>query len=683
MEKISRTFSKISLLAEHESWRKEVYRPLSYMHKWWARRLGSIFRGLLISDNCNYDLNIDTFYNYVGMAGITVFDPFMGSGTTITEAAKLNANVIGCDINPVAANLVCTALTSYNQEEVISEFKKIEYKCKESILSYYRTVENGQELDVLYYFWVHYLSCDDCGCEIPLFKNFIFSKNAYPAKKPTSQSVCPNCGEINECHYQITDITCRSCQKSYNPQNGFVNRNNIYTCPICGKKEKVVEYIRRHKSPLMSKMYAKMVICDGVKSYLKITDYDLRVYKQVQNRIKDYEDFIPFEQIQSGINTNQILNYEYKYWKDMFNARQLLSICIIEKAIKEIEDEKMRMLFGVLLSGTLEFNNMFCSFKGEGTGAVRPLFYNHILKPELAPLEANVWGLKTSSGAFSTLFETRILRTLDYKEHPYEILINDNKKAERFYLEGCKLEKSISTKWENFDVDHPLILCQDSSTVDIPKKSVDLVLTDPPFFDNVNYSELADFFYVWQKKMSFGYAHATEVSTRNVGEVQDSNATAFGDKLLAVFTKCCEVLRDNGRLVFTYHHSRADGWIPVFNAIDKAGFIIDLTFLVKAEMAVSVTILAAKEPINYDLVFVCSKREQTSTFLGEVPSSKSIIDELEVLENEGLKLSNNDKQMLLYGKALCLMSREGKHDISIKDIINTVEILSNDAVLCK
>ena len=41
-------FAHLSLIAERESWRKEVYRPVYYLHKWWARRLGSVFRGILL-----------------------------------------------------------------------------------------------------------------------------------------------------------------------------------------------------------------------------------------------------------------------------------------------------------------------------------------------------------------------------------------------------------------------------------------------------------------------------------------------------------------------------------------------------------------------------------------------------------------------------------------------------------
>src|SRR5438093_2601924 len=105
----------------------------------------------------------------------------------------------------------------------------------------------------------------------------------------------------------------------------------------------------------------------------------------------------------------------------MFNARQLLCLGLLAQRIKAIPDEDQRCLFTCLLSSTLEFNNRFCSFKGEGTGAVRHMFAHHILKPERTPLEANVWGTPRSSGAFSTLFSSRLVRAMEYRDAPFEL----------------------------------------------------------------------------------------------------------------------------------------------------------------------------------------------------------------------------------------------------------------------
>ena len=83
-------FEFLSRLGERESWRKEVHRPVYHVHKWWAKRLGTVFRGILLG--CMLDENADLskcFYQRHAFSGVTVFDPFMGSGTTVGESHKL------------------------------------------------------------------------------------------------------------------------------------------------------------------------------------------------------------------------------------------------------------------------------------------------------------------------------------------------------------------------------------------------------------------------------------------------------------------------------------------------------------------------------------------------------------------------------------------------------------------
>ena len=86
---------EVSLIAEHESWRKERHRPATYLHKWWARRLGTVVQASLLGV-------VRATAAERPLAGLLVYDPFAGSGTTLVEARKLGARVIGRDINPVA-----------------------------------------------------------------------------------------------------------------------------------------------------------------------------------------------------------------------------------------------------------------------------------------------------------------------------------------------------------------------------------------------------------------------------------------------------------------------------------------------------------------------------------------------------------------------------------------------------
>jgi len=77
----------LSRLAERESWRKEDHRPIYHVHKWWAKRLGSVFRGILLGTVLPDDADLaHEFYQTHAFTGLSVLDPFMGSGTTIGEA---------------------------------------------------------------------------------------------------------------------------------------------------------------------------------------------------------------------------------------------------------------------------------------------------------------------------------------------------------------------------------------------------------------------------------------------------------------------------------------------------------------------------------------------------------------------------------------------------------------------
>ena len=147
-------FEQVSDIAELESWRKEINRPLYHIHKWWAHRLGTIFRAIVLGAFTPSGTDIfDAFYRPVRLKGPVVFDPFMGSGTTLGEAAKLGARVIGRDINPVAYFLVRNALSIHDRSKILREYQSIEREVSSEIRSYYQTqLSDGRAADVLYFF---------------------------------------------------------------------------------------------------------------------------------------------------------------------------------------------------------------------------------------------------------------------------------------------------------------------------------------------------------------------------------------------------------------------------------------------------------------------------------------------------------------------------------------------------
>jgi len=593
----------------------------------------------------------------------------MGSGTTVGEAHKLGCRVIGRDINPVSYFMVENALSTHDISEVRRTFKAIERDVSHRIKAYYKAqTEQYGLVDVLYYFWVKFVPCPCCGTQVDLFNSRIFAKHARPSKQPEAKSLCPVCEAINSTTIYQTEVQCDQCGTSYNPQEGPASRASA-TCPDCRSTFPIIEAVGALDHPPHHRMYAKMILKpDGSKDYLPIDEYDRALYGKASVELQTGDFAYPQVAIEPGYNTDQVLNYNYTHWHQMFNHRQLLCLSILSERIRNIEKDSLRALFACLLSGCLEFNSMFCSFKGEGTGAVRHVFSHHILKPERTPLEANLWGTPESSGSFSTLFERRILRALEYKDNPFELQlserVNGRRQSKKVFNVNRRMGGEIAPAYEDFqsgafDI---YLSCGSSSQTDIEDGVVDAVLTDPPFFDNVHYSQLADFFYVWIREMVGRKGIFQADTTRLSEEVQQTDSQRFTDNLLAVFKDCHRVLKDDGLLIFTYHHSRPAGWSAILEAIHESGFYIEATHPVKSEMSVAIPKQQAKSPIDIDIIIVGRKLALIEPF-PEVPVDlfSECVEEtgkiVEAFNRANRRLSRSDVTVIMMARLITTLSR--------------------------
>lgn len=660
---ISFPASELDAVAEVESYRKEVYRPIYHTHKWWAQRLGSVFRAIIIGTTCPEGIDImPEFYRKHDANNLVVLDPFMGSGTTIGEALKLGCKAIGCDINPVSAFIVKQSLTNVNLVRLYQEFQELERKVKPRIQRFFlkKHPKTGEYCQVLYFFWVKVVKTPD-GNEVPLFSDFVFSKNAYPSKKPEAKIVCPECYYIHNGRFDQTELFCHSCHTTFNPQQGYV-KGTMVKDPKTNKEYKILSLVRAAEQKPEHKLYASMVLLpNGQKEYLPIDDEDLELFDEAKSEYAKKKVRLADFSLEPGHNTNQALNYNYKRWGDFFNERQLLCLGFLLEAILEIKDKDIREQFLTLFSGTLEFNNMFCSFKGEGTGAVRHLFNNHILKPERTPLENCVWGTSKSSGTFSTLFHSRLLKSKEYLQKPFELKITD-KTSQKVFCNHPMKPKFV----EGFDslltTDHAcLLLNGDSSRLNIPDKTIDAVVTDPPYFDYVHYSELSDFFHAWLKPvLETEYSFFENQTSRRDGEVQNKSPQVFAEKLSHVFKECRRVLKDDGVMVFSFHHSKSEGWTCILEALWKAGFYIEKSYPIKAEMSVSSPKSQAHSPINLDALIVCKKLtpEKSIHLNGYMDEVKTLyLIQIEQLSKSKRLLSDNDKRVVFYSQLITVLSK--------------------------
>jgi len=667
LEEPSFPFERLSDIAELESWRKEVNRPVTYLHKWWARRLGSVFRAITIGAFAPAGTDVVArFYEPTRLTDAVIFDPFMGSGTTIVEALKLGARSIGRDINPVAHFAARTSLAAYSTPEVVETYRAIEADVAERLRAMYRvTLPGGEVGEVLYFFWVKVVDCPNCERTVDLFSNYVFARHAYPDRYPTAQILCPECGEINTGRYDAERVVCAACRAAFNPQRGPVKGAKA-TCPACAESFQIAKAVRRTGCPPDHRLYAKLVLHrDDTKLYLRADEADVDAYRAASARLRARHDAFPVVQIEPGYNTDQVLNYGYRHWHEMFNDRQLLGLSILADRIRAVSDKRLCDLFTCLFSGALEFNNMFASYKGEGTGAVRHMFAHHILKPERTPIEANLWGTPKSSGSFSTLFESRVLRALAYRGDPFELRPTRERNkvtGSKVFGLSCKIGGEVTESYTEFAAGAPVYLsCGTSARTDLADGSVDAVITDPPFFDNVNYSQLADFFYVWQRFVGGVDGARTPRSTRSRDEVQTDDPARFVELLAGVWRECRRVLRPDGLLVFTYHHSRPEGWSAVLEALMAAGFRVSAAFPIKAEMSVGVPKTQAKEPIDLDVVLVCRKRHPEDT---RAIHSDEVLEDVRRLASDqvgrfnaaGRRLSRNDIRVVVMAQLLRLLS---------------------------
>lgn len=682
---------EVSQLAEQESWRKEINRPLYHIHKWWATRLGSVFRAITLAAlSPSGKGQWEDFYKTHNLGEKVVLDPFMGSGTTLGESLKLGAKVVGCDINPVSSFLVRQALTPVPEAALRQAFEALEADVASEIRRYYQThdPETGELIPVLYAFWVKVLDTP-CGEEVPLFSRYVFAQNAYPRKKPLAQIVCPACWTIFEDRFDANQATCARCGHHFNPQQGPASGQSLTTR---GGRTYKIKSLLPKSAPPRHRLYALMALRpDGSKIYLPARPEDHALYDEATVRLKAEDIPLPTFLVRPGHNTDQARGYNYHAWRDFFNDRQLLCLGLLLKAIMLLEDRVIREQLLCLFSSTLEFNNLFCSFKGEGTGAVRHMFSNHILKPERTPLENSIWGTGRSSGTFKSLFESRLLRAKRYLDEPFELRLENDLLGARAgtskITSSAPIAPVLAQNWQELTASSgsgALILNGNSAALPIPDGSVDAIITDPPYFDFVHYSELSDFFFAWlAPALKASYPWFDRADSSAEGEVQDKDPRTFARHLGLVFAESRRVLKDDGVLAFSFHHSRPEGWAAIYCALADAGLSVVTAHPVHAEMRAASPKSTAKDPISVDAILVCRKR---STLKTKPYSHNEIIARTEAFSTKlragGMHLSRADHFVIAASLGLIAVGPERlsfeeieEHLVNIK---NTTTVLDQD-----
>lgn len=446
--------------------------------------------------------------------------------------------------------------------------------------------------------------------------------------------------------------------------------------------------------------------------FFDLPDFELilKADQELSNN-KELWNYIPQQELFYGYKTHHwaIPDHGYTHWYKMFTQRQLLIHASLLKEIESADDEKYpKEVKSQLLGAFQNYLRHNCVFTLWNIQAdqLEPHFMNNNYHPKATFVENSIFS-DLGRGNFSSCKDS-VIEGMRFINEPFDII----KSAD----EDEKTNKVPSLdKIKNDTVN---IICGSSTDLKsyLPNKSVDLIITDPPFGDNINYAELADFFLVWLNRPlskifptvftnseSPKSLEAVTNKARHPGKSTDgkANADLMYDRLLTLCWKeSARVLKDGGILAFTFHHDQDVAWIGVLESLFNAGFLIEATFPVRSDAKRGDGHVGAQK-IEFDIVHVCKKRINPPVEIYWASLRKKIVasvkNKASILAQHRLAgLSVADIEILIRGEVLVQYSEHygvvkrnlSGDSLSIRDIFieansitqNLLEMESQDKV---
>jgi SAM-dependent methyltransferase len=598
----------------------EISRPPLYLHKWWARRFGSVFRSILLSLLLGDREDLwRAHYRGHRFADQVICDPFMGGGTTLFEAIRLGAAVVGCDINPVAWWASRTALRQPGcWAELEGAFEELRRQAAALFGGYYTTMCPtccAPTATVRHIRWVRVFACGHCSTEVPVFRSHVLGKSG-----GGHWLRCPCCGFVYWSTCGADDRTaCPRCSGAFIPDAGNT-RAGDFVCSACGSSTNIRAASSARRDPVgAARPFAVVFDCETHGWGLtETTSIDVENHARAAAALArgDLDLAIPAGAIDTVSRTDpRPANYGYTRWSQLFTPRQALVLGWLAARVRDLGGDVGDTL-ATVVSQMTNYTNTFCVPRPNRPGAISWIFRMHAFVPPTDFVEANPLAGERCSGTFENLFRRSVRGAYEYRERPCERRLDPANRARSVSVPvpGETVKPTLVADW-SAGAGAPgtaLLLCQPSSALPLPDKSVSHVVTDPPFYDNVAYGELSEFNYAWLHVM-LGHRHEEfrtpkmdhkdeVIASRRIGK----GADFYGSGLLAVFRECNRVLKDDGKLALTFHHRAPAAWASLLEALTGAGFQVEATHAVASESDRSLHIMTG-DSIERDVVMICRK----------------------------------------------------------------------------
>ena len=600
---------------------------------------------------------------------LKVLDPFAGGGAIPLEALRLGCETYAGEYNPVAVLILkCTLEYPQKYGKVSKEDEKWEElerenRSKNPLLEDVKEWGNGvlaeakKEIGRFYpkendgsipvgYIWARTIPCQNpsCNAEIPLMRQFWLAKKE---NKRVTLKPFVNNGKVE---FEIVE------NPDFDPTKGTV-KGAVARCLVCGS---TVDANTTRKLFQEGKASQRMIATvlhhpkKKGKTYRVATGKDLEVFREAEKYLEEKRtklkeewgiDPVPDEGlVRTGGNQIAVLHYGMYKFGDLFNTRQKLALIIFV--------EKVREAYKKMIENGCdeEYAKAVVTYLGLGIDR---------LSTHLCSLVR--W--RSNAISFERVFDRQALSMIwDYGE------VNPFSDSRGHWdlepmLETIKHVSSNST---------PATITQSSATsLPYPDNFFDAIFTDPPYYDNVYYSNLSDFFYVWLKR-TVGDLYpdlfstpltpkSKEIVADSIRHAEKSDAKAFFEEnLKKSFQEIHRVLKPNGITTIVYTHRSTSGWETLINSLLDSGLVITASWPIHTEMRGK---LNAQETASLmsSIYFVARKMERKDTgWLNEVKEEikRYIYEKLERLWQEGI--SGADYYIAAIGSAIEIFGKYEK-----------------------
>ena len=577
-------------------------------------------------------------------AKIVVLDPTAGGGSIPFEASRLGLEALANDLNPVAALILRATVQwpSDHRHDLKQEFQRLAdrfVEIREDILAPWFPAEPNKKAIPTNYLWARTITCPYCDGLVPLSPNWCLASGGTGVRLMSHLGDGPG-SEGRNCTFDIVDSLAEQSP-------GTVARGDG-TCPfsdctrvIDGDVIKEQAQAGKMGEQLYAVVYKERVEVRtktgrvrekwvrGYRAPRPEDDNGAEVRTRLDEKLPEWEafDLVPSENYDDMYSDRSKI-YGVKKWRDLFSPRQLLCHGTSVEVFREMLDadrtagrldEARKAAYGYLalsLDKLLNYNSRMSVWMPTRE-VVANTFNRHDFAfcwshAEMAPL---VTGLG------------------------YDWAIGQTAKciAELVALVRPDARNADSSLFDRTDGEAPdpppiTITCKPGDSLDhLGDASIDVVVMDPPYYDNVMYAELSDFFYVWLKRTA---GHVFPELFRRQLTDKENEAVAnparfrgekgaralagqeYRERMAAIFAECRRVLKPDGIMTLMFTHKATGAWDALTKGLIESGFAITASWPVNTEAEGSLHI-KDKAAANSTIFLVCRPRavERTHSFL--------------------------------------------------------------------